>query len=533
MKKEKTVKKISYSKASSSYKFEKELVPAIFLAALSGILLIAALPEGLHFFFAWFALTPLVLLTTGKISPIKAFFLTFLAGLIYTLKLYHSINLFGLAPWIFLSALQASLIALWGTAVNIASNRIQIPDKWKIVLPPLLWLIYEYLRGCGVLAVNWGSLAYTQYKFLPFIQLASITGTYGLLFLIILCNSIMAFWIRELLLLKKKSSEISVSLKKYTVIFIISFTLIILWGMMQINLDEQKAVSAKKLKFSLIQPAIPMKIKTNPYASESITSLLMNMTIAEAFKKPDIIFWPETAMPGRLPDDPQAMAKLSSLVKGCGCDLVVGACHKDEKDCFYNCALHFDNQGVFRNYYAKRHLVPFAEYLPLPQSMRKYKIFDRVMNYCKGRESRLFSTKGISYGILICFESDFSQYFRESAKKGAQFISVITNDGWFERYPTAEHHISWDVFRAVENHINIIQTANTGISALIDYNGRIRERRELFVQTTLNSQMDLLSAGTFYTRYGNVFFVLAVALLLYILIISILPEFAGKKEADQ
>jgi len=160
--------------------------------------------------------------------------------------------------------------------------------------------------------------------------------------------------------------------------------------------------------------------------------------------------------------------------------------------------------------YDKRRLVPFSENLPFNRYLRTFSPFNRFSALLPGASWKTFTTPMVKFGVLICFESDFPYIARLNTRQGAQFLAVLTNDAWFERSPAAAHHLSWSVFRAIENQTNIVQSANTGISAFIDYNGRIRRSTEIFNRTVLTGEITLQPAGTLYTRASDYFPILCI-----------------------
>ena len=91
----------------------------------------------------------------------------------------------------------------------------------------------------------------------------------------------------------------------------------------------------------------------------------------------------------------------------------------------------------------------------------------------------MFEKGGIQFGAVVCFESTFPSIFREFAVKGAEFMVVVTNDGWYETPPEPQQHAAQSIFRAIETRKPILRCANTGISMVIDPTGNIRKKLEL------------------------------------------------------
>ncbi len=497
---------------------DKKKLLNLLLACLSGFLLAVSTQEHNLTPIAWVALAPLFYAV--KNSNFKQSILCSLcAGILYNLKLHLWANVFGAEVWIAMALVQTTYFIFWGASLNLIIKKIKLSDHQILIFIPLWWVVFDTIRGSGPIGVNWGCIAYTQYKFLPLLQITPITGIYGPLFLMAYCSSIVfciSEWITEN---KYEFKKLPAYIKTHTLIFIIILSGVVLYGQSVINRD--KHLSGDKIKVALLQPSIDMLIKTDSSKTMDIVETMKEMTLEAAELKPDIIFWPETSFPALLPESKDAVSYLSKLSQICGTDMVVGAPQRLADKSLQNSAFHFNSQGELLGSYSKRKLVPFGEFLPLPSFAKKWAVFRRVQNFKPGTEASSFKVKNIRFGTIICFESDFPECSAQEVNNGARFISVITNDGWFENYPAAKHHISWDVFRAAENHVNLVQAANSGISAVIDYNGKILEKKELFEKGIICRELNLLTSGTFYSKYGNIFLYLLYFTALLVIISAI------------
>ena len=121
-------------------------------------------------------------------------------------------------------------------------------------------------------------------------------------------------------------------------------------------------------------------------------------------------------------------------------------------------------------------------------------------------------------GVLICYEGIFPAAARDYKREGADFLVNITNDAWFGHTSAPYQHLSMTVFRAVENRLDVVRAANTGISALISASGKIAAELDLFKTGYLDVNVNIYNKNTLYTRWGDLFvYLCATALfLLYI-----------------
>jgi apolipoprotein N-acyltransferase len=191
-----------------------------------------------------------------------------------------------------------------------------------------------------------------------------------------------------------------------------------------------------------------------------------------------------------------------------------------------NTALFFSPEGKVLGQYLKIRLVPFGEYIPCEESIpwpdfivqRGKRNFDIA-----GSEATLFQVDGIQFGTLICWEVLFPDLTRNVVKKGADFVINLTNEAWFGSIAFPYQMLSSCVFRAVENRVNLVRCANTGISCFIDPYGRITGRienggKDIFVSGTLTQKILISPPGTFYTNHGDLLVYGCIALLMAIVV---------------
>jgi apolipoprotein N-acyltransferase len=199
--------------------------------------------------------------------------------------------------------------------------------------------------------------------------------------------------------------------------------------------------------------------------------------------------------------------------------------------CSYNTAMMIDTTGM-RNFYHKSKLVPAVEILPYQRylgflgkvfelfggSMSSYGVSDDVNN--------LTDRDGGQVGVMICYESIYGEYYRRTAKYGAGFTAVITNDGWWGDTPGYRQHLSYACLRAIETRRDIVRCANTGISALINQRGDVLSETDWWTREVLTGTVSTSSRETFFVRCGDIvgrvctylFLLIALALLLRLFI---------------
>jgi apolipoprotein N-acyltransferase len=248
--------------------------------------------------------------------------------------------------------------------------------------------------------------------------------------------------------------------------------------------------------------------KWDPAVRDSIVTALLGHTEALAREHredlPDLVIWPETAIPARLPREPRYRAMVEGVVDTNRIVLLAGFPDGEPLPRggyrFTNSAgLLLPGRGMVERY-DKRHLVPFSEYFPLP-ILNRYDFGQS--NFSAGSAPGIFRETGVPFGLLICFESIFPAPARELTRLGAGYLVNITNDQWFGNSAAPEQHFRMNVLRAIENRRSIARAANTGISAVITPYGSVAASTPTFVPALLVEGLEVRYDMTFYARHGD------------------------------
>ncbi|NQS99689.1 MAG: apolipoprotein N-acyltransferase, partial [Candidatus Omnitrophica bacterium] len=266
--------------------------------------------------------------------------------------------------------------------------------------------------------------------------------------------------------------------KQKKTLFSVSCTLIVLslaLGYGSYRLHQQP--EGKNVKIAVVQGNIPQKMKWDPEAKEDILTTYTKLTKKVAQQNPQIIIWPETSVPGFLEDDTELMREIAALSKSVSpAYLLVGTPHLGENGKIYNSAtlLH---QGEILQRYDKLHLVPFGEFIPGARFFSRFSFAELIGNFHPGKVYTVFEIKPeLKLSVLICFEDVFGYLGRGFTKRGAQILVNMTNDAWFEDSSEPHQHLQASVFRAVENRVSVVRSANTGVSCFINPWGEIEAR---------------------------------------------------------
>jgi len=484
------------------------------LASLSGLLLIASFPQWNLFALAWVSLVPLLCAVRGK-DAAQGCILGAVTGLVFNLGLVYwvtvSMTTYGkmnAALAVLVLLLFAAYLSLFIAAPAWCSCYVERRQGIAAAATlPFFWTAGEYIKAWFLTGFPWENLGYSQFLALPVVQIADITGVYGVSFLIVLVNGVM-FVLLEAVSLKK---TVPYKLMAITGILLAA---VVIYGRARLeHYDRQQGTS---VSVALVQGNISQDVKWNPSYLDETMNIYSRLTLAAAAGKPALIIWPEAATPFFFQSEKTYQDLVAVVARRAGAYLLLGSPawdHDGHETRYFNSAFLVSPEGSIAGRYDKIHLVPYGEYVPLKQLFPFIeKMVVGIGDFTSGREVKNLSFSGGTFGTLICYEIIFPDLVRRFAKSGAEFLVNITNDAWFGRTSAPYQHLSMVALRAVENRRFIARAANTGISAVIAASGRITEQSKLFTPESLAGIILLQKEITFYTRFGDIFALLCLLL---------------------
>jgi apolipoprotein N-acyltransferase len=500
------------------------------LAIFSGILLVLGFPKFNLSILSWFALVP-ILFAIRNSDLKESFRLGFVTGVVYfggIMNWLLILSPFSTVFWVtlgyvFLSAYLACYVFLWTVSISFISQHwLKKLDTGSIAyklayifLIALSWTGLEVLRGYVITGLPWASLAYTQWANIPVIQIASIVGMYGVTFLVVLVNGVIAISINDIR--SWKSSLKSAIIPAGILIICLIYGFIV----------PNNSLEGKKIKIAMVPGNIKQKDKMSSWGDKSgwIFDKYIDTTYKIIDEKPDLIVWPETAVPQIMFPESAEYERIKSLLSRWKTHFLLGAISYELTNPgwkIYNSAFLLKPNGDIIDKYDKIHLVPISESFPfkkyLPEKIKAMVV--GVSDFDRGNRYTVFSSPLANIGIPICFESVFPQISRKFVNDGANLIGIITNDSWFIGTFAAEQHFSMAPFRAVENRTSVFHCANYGISGIIDPYGRITQRLdpEKNEDGYIVGDVGIYQAGTFYTKHGDYLPWTCLAVLLFFIV---------------
>ena len=489
----------------------------LIFSLLSSVLLSLSFPPLKLGFLAYVALIPFFLLLEDKNykESIRWGFLTGLFMNIGTLYWIVYPTVPGAIAAIIYLPIYFVIYALLHTFL-----RQRLGEKYLYWCIPILWTGVEYLRSLGVLGFPWNSLAYTQGYYLALIQYVSFTSVYGVSLWVVTINVII------LLILKN-----FFDFKRVLVYFIALILLFIFpWIYGSLVIPDEKSAPEENIRIGLIQGNVDPNIKWSEEFFEENWRIYNELTLAAAQLKPQLIIWPETAVPDFLRISNLYLTNIRELLSQINIPLITGAPdykYLPDQDylTFNGVFLLIPNRPGFQIYH-KLHLVPFGERVPFTETFPFLKNFLESLEMGEGNfspgseivsfyvpimtqdnetESNELTRDHFKAPVVICFESVFPELVRKFILKGADIMIIITNDAWFKRSAAPFHHAQMAIFRAIEHRVSIARCANTGVSMFVDPYGRTLKSSAIYKKLFLVQDIPLRSQTTFFTRYGNVF----------------------------
>ena len=493
------------------------------MSGFSGLLLVFTFAPYDVYGLAWVALAPFFLSIEGL--PLKAAFKAgFAMGLVYffgtTYWIYRSMHDFGgisLVPSLLIVAALAAYMGLY-TAVFAAlySARIRHTRLPALLVAPVLWVTLEYIRSYLFTGFPWATLGYSQWNFPAVIQIADVTGVYGVSFLIVSVNAAFA----DFFLLRRRTRRMPLYPVSYTAAGYVCLAGLVAATFLYGNYRLDEARPGRPLKVSIAQGDIEQSEKWDRRYQDQVFRIYRNLTAGAAIQTPNLIVWPESALPFAFDEQDPRVKALEQTENTMRIPLLIGAVRQKTDGRYSNSAVLIDG-GRPAYIYDKIHLVPFGEYVPLKRVLFFVnKLSDAIGDFSGGDEYLEGGIGKDRFATLICYEMAFPGLVRKFFINGGDFMVTITNDAWFGRSTGPYQNWSMSALRAVENRKPVIRAANSGISGFFTSTGLVIKRTSLFERRTITATVMTDPTVTFYTRYGDLFAYLCILTALFILIFS-------------
>lgn len=488
------------------------------LALLSGLLLALSFPKFGHPALAWVSLAPLLVAVTlaahNGSSRWHRFRLGYVTGLGYfcgtlywlsfVMAQYGDLPMvvagllaFGLAAWL------SVFVGLFASLTGDAVRRYGIQGLW---FAPFFWVTTEWFRAWLGGNFPWALLGSSQASALPVVQLASVTGVYGLSAMVVSAGAVIT-----VLTLSRKRAQ-----RRTAAIAALGLALIPVWGAWRMSRSDL-VTQGVPMRVGLVQGNVAQEQKQDPAFGAAILDRYIALTREAMGAGSQLVLWPEASTPFYFEIEAGQAEPIRRLAREAQTPVLVGtdqyeAASSSGPQKFFNGAVLVGPDGRNLDSYQKIHLVPFGEFVPFKRLLFFVNpLVKNVADFTHGSRPTVFDVEGTRFSVAICYEVVYSGLAREFVNNGAQLLTTITNDAWFGRTSAASQHFEQAGIRAVEQGRYLVRSANTGISGGFDPYGRVLARTGLFTTAATTVDVRLLSGRTVYNAIGDTIVYLAFA----------------------
>ena len=533
------------------------------LLVLGGLMLAFSYPPFHTGVLAAFAFVPFFIVFEDIESFGKAFRSSYVMFFVFNLIALSWVGGFthGKDPYLMIAGASLVLghpLFMFVPVVAFVFIRKHVGFKTAVFSFPFVWISFEYLHSINQFAFPWLVLGNTHTYDLQSIQFASITGVYGVSFWIAVIN-VVAYVVYANLAVNRWKPNSWQSVIAVLVIVLLYFAPR-LHGTLLMR-DTSVLEDGKTIRVGILQPDIDPFEKWQENAEKEL-STLQHLTGRFAQQKTDLIVWPETALPFFVlsPRYEYVLDAIRRQLDSLGTSLLTGmpdiVYYKDASKApgnsrvfketgqrydIFNSSMLLQPGSQEIQKYGKIILVPFAERVPYADalafspSLLQWNL--GLGGWGIGTDTTIFrlrlnDSSNVRFANLICYESIYPGFVARFVKKGAQLLTVITNDSWWGDSFGPYQHVQIAIFRAIENRRWVIQCANGGISCFIDPLGNVVQPTSMYTVATPVGEVKARDALTFYSEHGDVFAQAALWISIMILTAAVGKKFYIMKRKD-
>ncbi len=388
-------------------------------------------------------------------------------------------------------SMGAPYYAVFALAYRRLARGGRSPHPWLVASA---WVAAEFLRGrlfngSPVFLGNpWGVLGYSQVGIDRLMQLAAVTGIYGVSFVVVAVNAALA----EVWLGRVAPRRLVVAALPAVVAFAYGATAL--------------RTADGTVPIAIVQGHVDLGATWRPeFYGRNLGIHLRLTTEAIARYDPTIVFWPENALTFFVADERDYQAAITALLRAPKRELIAGGPSGSRHDGYRNSVYLFHGDGTIRGRYDKQYLVPFGEYFPFASIEFLRRRFERVQVFAPGADTPPLPTAIGPAGIVVCNEAMLPEVVGRRVANGAVFLVNPANDSWLADAKYSQQQLDIVSVRAIEQRRWLVRASTSGPSAIIDPYGRVRVVTPVLTQTITGGRIDARRDRTLYGRFGDVF----------------------------
>lgn len=497
----------------------------------------AAWPVSPFTFLIFIAWIPLLFVADNTERRLRFFFYSFLSTLVWnactTWWIWNSTDVGAIAAIIANSLIMT--LPWWG--YHIFKKRYGKKTGYAALV--FFWMTFEYIHLNWQLSWPWLTLGNVFAEHPSWVQWYEYTGTSGGTMWILLLNILLYAIFQKARSKKYEAGKIAVALALLIIPLMLSFFI-------QSRIDTTVKTTSNVI---IVQPNIdPYNEKFDESSISSQLNTLISLSEKELDSNTRLILWPETALSAVVWQNELEYVSIykpvfdfvrrhpnitlqtgTESLKSYGTSKATNTARLNENDNTYyddfNAAVSI-KAGAPLQFYDKSKLVPGVETLPdflLWMAPVFEKFGGTAGGYGKSKEAAVFSQKSDPYvtAPIICYESIYGEYVASYVSKGANLLTIMTNDGWWGNTPGHKQHLEYARLRAIETRKWIARSANTGISAVINNRGDIVATQPWDKAAYIKATISAEAGETFYVKYGDILFKIALAFSILLIIWNI------------
>ena len=413
-------------------------------------------------------------------------------------------------------------LAIYPALAAYLAKRLSFGSHINLWLLPATWMILEYLRGIVLTGFPWLSFGYTQIDG-PLVTLAPYIGEIGLTFVVVLLSVVIVH------VVTKTHFKLALAV---SILAIISFV--------NIPMEPQVKENGKSTRIALVQGNVKQELKWEP--EMQWPTMLKYMDLARTNYDADVIVWPESAIPAFEPllstqefldmADRSASLNKSAIITG-----IIN--YQYNSDQYFNALIVLGNKEQSENVdynesgesyyynnsnrYYKNHLLPIGEFVPFEDWLRPVAPFFNLPNSSFSRGDYIqpnLQANGHLFLPLICFEIAFPHQLAANFSEDTDFLLTVSNDAWFGNSHGPHQHMEIARMRAIEFGRPLVRATNTGVTAIVDHQGKMLNVAPQFQESVIKSDVAMVEGRTTYSLYwpwiqfGLPFFYLGLCLII-------------------
>ncbi|HEU4389966.1 MAG TPA: apolipoprotein N-acyltransferase [Blastocatellia bacterium] len=517
---------ISYQRSTTP------LASDISLALCSGLLLILAFPDWNLWSLAWVGTAPLIMAAARTRRFWRGLLLGTITGTVFYVGTsywvtYSMHNYGGIALWLcyLIGVVFAAALGVFtGLFAGVVAFGVRRFGGWALISAPVVWPATEWAR-LKITGLGWNALGYSQALQHPaVIQLARFGGVYAVSALLVLVSTAVVF---SVIYLERKRGVLVFSISGVIAAGAVVYGT---WAVQDIPIEGS-------LRVAVVQPNVPITDSWNDsdFVAETARRYIALSEQALHRERPpsadqnsggdrndapdsdsnDLVVWPEAQINFEYERDPDLRQIVGDFTRRNRVYLLLNSWSNPDGRGPRNAAFVIAPSGEKISEYDKIALVPFGEYVPLRGVIPFMNgIPALVADVTPGDKIELANVAAARLGSLICFEATRPEIARAMRHNGASALVQISNEAWFGPTSASRQMLAHAVFRAVENDVELVRATNSGLSALVDEQGRVDDLTPSFQTAVRNWTVKSVQQArpeTFYARHGDLFAITCAA----------------------